>query len=197
MKSLKQIECRYCEEGQMSEEAFVENIKIGRANHSVNGLLHYRCNVCDSVMTSAEQYEHNFDLIRNAEKLSINYLSTENLRDFRDKFCLSQRDAGKLIGVGDAAFGKYETGARLSTPTAKLIRVLSNFPEAARMLADEEGVDIAKAPIHSECKWTASVVPYSASRARQVPICENDDEYLSPSLLPPVHAWKTASVGCP
>lgn len=196
MKSLKQIECRYCEEGQMSEETFVENIKIGRANHSVNGLVHYRCNVCDSVMTSAEQYEHNFDLIKNAEKLSVNYLSVATLRDFRDKFCLSQRDAGKLIGVGDAAFGKYETGARLSAPTAKLIRVLSNFPEAARMLADEEGLDIAKALVHAECKWTASVVPYSVSRARQVPICENDDEYLPPSFFPPMPAWKTASVGC-
>jgi len=197
MKSLKQIECRYCEEGQMSEETFVENIKIGRANHSVNGLVHYRCNVCDSVMTSAEQYEYNFDLIKNAEKLSVNYVPIAALRDFRDRLCLSQRDAGKLIGVGEAAFGKYETGARLSAPTAKLIRVLSTFPEAVRMLADEEGIDIAKTPAHAECKWTASVVPYSASRARQVPICENDDEYIPSSFIPPKSAWKTASVGCP
>ena len=142
MDTIKQIDCRYCGEGQMVEKTYSRNIKNGRSVLSVVGLTHWCCASCESVMTSAQQFEANADIIQLAEKKSPGYVSIPMLRAFREKYSLSQREAGRLVGAGDAAFGKYETGSKPSSPTAKLIRVMLAIPDAAKLLAEEEGIVI-------------------------------------------------------
>lgn len=200
MNALQQIECRYCGEGQMSEEAFVENIKFGRTNISVPGLLHWRCNACASVMTSAKQFEYNADLVSAVKKSATYYVSVPALKTFREKYALSQREAGKLIGAGDAAFGKYETGARMSAPTAKLIRVAMAIPEVVRMLAEEEkiDIDIDVAFDASPAIWTASQMPYfSPMRPRHTNSCQNDAIFtVEPPPASTASNWKSLQLEC-
>ncbi len=138
----KRIDCRYCGEGTMTEEIFSETIKSGRSNLLVSGLLRWRCSNCDSVMTDAEQFASNATSLQAAEQASPAFVSRPMLREFREKYSLSQREAGLVIGAGEAAFGKYESGSRISAPTAKLIRVALAFPAVARMLIEEEGIDV-------------------------------------------------------
>ncbi len=149
MEAVKQIECRYCENGLMAQEEFTDVLKFGRKNITVEGLLHYRCSNCDSVSTTALQYEHNLELTRAAEKQDLSYVAPARLREFREKYRLSQREAGRLLGVGDAAFGKYETGGRMSAPTAKLFRAADAFPSVVRMLAVEEGIAVESESMES------------------------------------------------
>jgi putative zinc finger/helix-turn-helix YgiT family protein len=139
---MKQIDCRYCGEGKMVEQTFSRKIKSGRAMLSVEGLLKWQCSTCASEMTDARQFECNADSIELAEKRSSGYVTVGMLREFREQYSLSQRDASKLIGAGDGAFGKYEAGARLSAPTAKLIRAALAIPDVVKMLAHEEGFEL-------------------------------------------------------
>ncbi|PFH10575.1 putative zinc finger/helix-turn-helix YgiT family protein [Collimonas sp. PA-H2] len=159
MNTSKRIACKYCDAGRMVEVSVDEHIKSGRAKLVVKGILQWQCDVCESVMTDAQQYTHNEKLVRDAENHKAGYITPAMLRDFREKYSLSQREAGRLIGAGKGAFGKYESGHHLSTPTAKLIRVALAVPEAARYLAVEEGVSISLPTLDD--MWDENERPFS------------------------------------
>ncbi|UHC20021.1 type II toxin-antitoxin system MqsA family antitoxin (plasmid) [Methylobacterium currus] len=64
--------------------------------------------------------------------------SPETIRRVRRKLKLSQRAAGSLLKVGEAAFDKYERGlVEPSGPTAQLLRLLDRHPELAEELRQE------------------------------------------------------------
>ncbi|WP_342162482.1 type II toxin-antitoxin system MqsA family antitoxin [Methylobacterium sp. SD21] len=61
--------------------------------------------------------------------------SPATIRRVRRKLKLSQREAGTLLRVGEAAFDKYERGlVEPSGPTIQLMRVLDRHPELAEEL---------------------------------------------------------------
>nr|WP_267874054.1 type II TA system antitoxin MqsA family protein [Massilia polaris] len=143
-----QIACRYCHEGKMSQEFYNETFKFGRSSLAVEGLVRFRCNHCASIMVKPSQLEHNSELIELAKSASPSFVSLGTLREFRMKYNLSQREASKLIGAGEGAFGKYESGENLSAPTAKLIRAALTYPEVVRLLADEANMQIDFSDVH-------------------------------------------------
>ncbi len=57
------------------------------------------------------------------------------IRRVRKKLKLSQREAGGLLKVGEAAFDKYERGlVEPSGPTSQLLRLLDRHPELVEEL---------------------------------------------------------------
>jgi putative zinc finger/helix-turn-helix YgiT family protein len=164
----------------MVEELYSQNIKSGRASLFVDGLLCWHCDTCDSVMTSAAQFESNADALRLAEKKSSAYISLSMLREFREKYAVSQRDAGRLIGAGEAAFGKYESGGRLAAPTAKLIRVALAFPDVAKMLAEEENIEIdVDSGFSGEWQTGRFKFPARPFKSKHSAPCMNDEVFSS------------------
>lgn len=62
------------------------------------------------------------------------------IRRVRRKLKLSQREAGGLLKVGEAAFDKYERGlVEPSGPTSQLLRLLDRHPELVDELRDSAG----------------------------------------------------------
>lgn len=62
------------------------------------------------------------------------------IRRLRKKLKLSQREAGSLLKVGEAAFDKYERGlVEPSGPTSQLLRLLDRHPELVDELRDNAG----------------------------------------------------------
>ncbi|MCY4223672.1 MAG: type II toxin-antitoxin system MqsA family antitoxin [Bacteroidetes bacterium] len=62
-------------------------------------------------------------------------LLPEQIREIRKALCLSQEQAGKLLGGGPSAFTKYETG--LQKPSASmnsLLRILDVYPDVLSVL---------------------------------------------------------------
>lgn len=155
--------CRFCGEGKLVEEVYSKTIKMGRSNFLVEGLHQFKCNVCDSVVTNAQQYERNSDLIEAAEQGTSAFVSIGMLREFREKYDLSQKEASILIGAGEGAFGKYESGGKLSRPTAKLIRVALKIPEVVEFLAREENIELhCDAILKTENAWELQVIAMDA-----------------------------------
>lgn len=188
MKTINTILCDYCDDGHMVEEAYSDVLKHGRSTLEVRGLLHFRCETCDSTMTNAQQYEHNLELIRAAEKCTPGYVSPAMLREFREKYGLSQRTAGRLIGAGEGAFGKYESGSNLSAPTAKLIRAALTFPEVARMLAEEESITITVA---AEEEWIpGKFIFHSVAGTTPVGKSVNDEFFVLGKKFTESSEWK-------
>lgn len=194
---MKQIKCRYCEVGNMVEQTYSQRIRSGRAAIFVDGLSKWHCSSCESEMTDAVQFERNSDLIENSQKEATTFISIGMLHEFRERYGLSQRDAGKLVGAGESSFGKYESGQGISGPTAKLIRVGLRFPEVVHMLANEEKIAVAEqsaehtyfeagSPFEQALRagysWQRDEVPipFYSSVAKQVK-CDNDDAFMDES----------------
>jgi putative zinc finger/helix-turn-helix YgiT family protein len=194
---MKQIKCRYCETGNMEEETYSQKIRSGRAAVFVGELSKWHCLNCGSEMTDAVQFERNMDLIENAQKKTTTFISLGMLREFRERYNLSQREASKLIGAGGGSFGKYESGQGISGPTAKLIRVGLKFPDVIHMLASEEGIviedQVAKESylddvlpfekvLSTSSSWKRGEVPipFHSSVAKQMK-CGNDDAFMDKS----------------
>jgi putative zinc finger/helix-turn-helix YgiT family protein len=188
LKMTTPILCDYCGEGHMATESYSETFRNGRATLMVKGLEHMRCEACDSTMTSAQQFQYNAQLIKAAEKKSPAYISPATLREFREKYDLSQRAASKLVGAGEGAFGKYESGSNLATPTAKLIRVALAFPEVARMLAEEEGMEIIS--LSGEDEWKPGTFVYRTTLTRHASISQNDDVFLKGTHFSDPSVWQ-------
>ena len=157
MNKPNRMHCRHCSGGTMEEVAYSEVVRVGRTNVEVSGLLKSVCKNCGTDVVSAAQFEHNDELYSAAEKKVPGYMPVRVLKDFREKYGLSQKDAGRLIGTGESAFGKYEAGSRPSAPAAKLIRAALAFPEVAKMLAEEERIEL-DVPSRANT-WHELVVP--------------------------------------
>lgn len=136
------IDCLFCDGGVMSEETYAQTTKSGRINLRVEGLRQFKCDTCESILVDDEQTSSNQAKIRSREDEVMSYVTPSILREFREKYSLSQKDASKLIGAGAAAFGKYETGQRLAGPTARLVRILLDFPAAVKKLATAERLEV-------------------------------------------------------
>jgi len=143
---MSQIECRYCDNGKMVEQTYSERVKSGRSMLLVKGLLKWHCKACESEMIDARQFEKNAERIEEEEKQSPSFVSIAMLLELRERYALSQIEASKLVGAGEGAFGKYESGGKLSGPTAKLVRAALAIPAVVEMLAAEEGIKLAASP---------------------------------------------------
>ncbi len=180
MNTPKVTECNYCDAGRMVETTRDKTIQQGRSRLIVKGLVHWECESCGAVSTDAKQFVQNEQIVRNAELNTRGYVSIGMLREFREKYSLSQRAAGQLIGAGKSAFGKYESGHHLSAPTAKLIRVALALPEVVKILAKEEGldIDVPKPESRSEC-WSGATFKLHLINS----VACNSHDYEYPEVL--------------
>lgn len=68
-----------------------------------------------------------------------NLLRPQEVKRIREKFGLTQREAGRIIGGGPNAFQKYEQGTvTVSKGISNFLRVLERHPEEVDQLRKEE-----------------------------------------------------------
>lgn len=56
--------CIFCDNGIMIVEPYCDHIVVDGITILVEGLVHFECTECQSVLTTAEQYERNFSKLR-------------------------------------------------------------------------------------------------------------------------------------
>lgn len=129
--------CPYCEVGVLEGVTYTEHVKVGRKAFDVPGLTKMVCPECESESVPLEVSDLNSRLISAAMAASRGTVSRGLLLKLRETWGLAQKDASKILGAGDSAFAKWESGqSELSTPSALLVQCAVKFPEVMRYLAE-------------------------------------------------------------
>lgn len=148
MKSTKH--CRACKSADMLQVEYAQDINVKGIDVHVSGLLAWECPACQAQIETAMQLDHNSALVRaaflasRAEYKRLNKLLTgEEIRNFRNSFALTQKEAASLFGGGPSAFSKYEAEDVVhSASMDKLLRLCKKYPQNIARLAAQAGIQL-------------------------------------------------------
>jgi HTH-type transcriptional regulator/antitoxin MqsA len=117
------------------------------------------CTQCsEGILTGTALKNHERAFLKFKAQLD-GVLAPAEVASVREQLGLSQRKAGELLGGGQRAFQKYESGKQaVSAPMTNLLRLLANDPSRL------EEIVRAKAPFH---RAKARAAAASASRHRR------------------------------
>lgn len=95
------------------------------------------CGHCHEETIPLEMYGHNAKLVEAALAATPAAVSRALLKTLREKFGISQRDASKMFGAGEASFAKWESGqTEMSGPAALLAQCALHVPGVMEYLAN-------------------------------------------------------------
>lgn len=135
--------CSFCNSTHTNVVDYVENFKVGRKQLHVAGLKKVVCNDCHSESVPANLYDYNLQLFINAEAAAKELVSPASLKELREVWGLSQKEASIIFGAGTSSFGKWESHqSNMSTPAALLIKAASNIPEVVPFLSQLAHVEL-------------------------------------------------------
>lgn len=130
-------QCPICGEFAVGTET--EVVRSHRKGKEISYLSHYsECLECELVFVTDDQMRLNNRALLAAEMGADGAPTAKEIRLWRKKHRLTQKQAGDLLGVGASAFSKYENyEVRPSAPTEKLLYVMLHVEEAFRALAEK------------------------------------------------------------
>lgn len=132
--------CPVCGDGQLHEKADMTHvIRAGRRSYTVPNLKHWVCSNCETSICSPSQLNENAAAISQYEDKIPSYISPEKIVALREKYGITQAEAGKIFGGGPRAFSKYERGLVCpnASSAANLKRAL-NDPKFFASLAEHQ-----------------------------------------------------------
>ena len=88
------------------------------------------CAECGEVFLEKSDKEATDPLIFNFQAKLDGRLTTDDIRRIRKKLCLTQKEAGEIIGGGPNAFSRYENGRSYPAKGVEnFLRILDKHPE--------------------------------------------------------------------
>jgi HTH-type transcriptional regulator/antitoxin MqsA len=134
-------ECPHCG-GPLDPVSEVREVEVGSRSGRVLDEF-FCCRDCSEALYLPGQMDATLrrasDAIREAEGL----LSPEEIRAVRTQFGLTQSAFEKLLGVGPKTVVRWEKGAVFQNgATDSLLRLVREFPEVVRFLAERHGVTL-------------------------------------------------------
>lgn len=91
---------------------------------------------CGNELFDEALEEENLTLAYNEYRKQHNLLGPQEIREIREKYGLSQRTLGKILGWGEITIHRYETGAIPDTSHHKMLKLLKD-PEVMKTLLIE------------------------------------------------------------
>lgn len=136
------LKCPHCADGVMSEVVCSKAVRQGRRTVQVAGLKKYLCSTCQGDMLSRAQMKANDARVEEALAREVEAsVDVVMLKDLRERFDLTQRQASRLFGAGDSAFAKWESGqTAMSRPAVLLVRCANEVGGVMEHLASLQGV---------------------------------------------------------
>ncbi|MGT2434048.1 type II TA system antitoxin MqsA family protein (plasmid) [Cupriavidus basilensis] len=139
---MNKMTCPVCGETEIFEAQESRNLEDGAER------LHYVshssvCRACGfDFVTDAQSKTNKRNLIA-ARGAATGVPSGPTLKKWRKKWHFTQKVAGEFLGVGPVAFCKYESNDLLpSSPTTRLLYLVTHSDDAVRLLASRFGVEI-------------------------------------------------------
>jgi len=154
--------CSHCGDAELKEVSYLEKVSFGRRKKAIDGFLKTQCGHCGFEFITMAQLDANHDLLHSSSQ-SIQALSFPGLiRSLRETWGLTQRQLSKILGAGDSAVGKWETGQVPSGPTALLIQCATHVPGAMGFLSSLADVDLM--PVVDEKSYKPDLVFHVAPK---------------------------------
>jgi putative zinc finger/helix-turn-helix YgiT family protein len=121
------------------------------------------CGSCGEAVVPLTLYDHNQKRMEAALAGTAAAVSRGLLKRLRETYDLSQRDASRLFGAGEAAFAKWESGqSEMSDPAALLVQCAISVPGVMEHLASLAGMQLRSPLQWHEAKQNGSVGGRSA-----------------------------------
>ncbi|THB63508.1 MAG: type II toxin-antitoxin system MqsA family antitoxin [Gammaproteobacteria bacterium] len=139
--------CPICGEGKLHE---TNKIRIASYKDQTDEVPLYFsvCDVCESETANSKQTRQNKRAFNAFKKRVEGLLSGEEIKELREYYGISQKEAALIFGGGEVAFSKYENDDVLqSEPMDTLLRAAIRFPLMVEDRAVEKGVVLKQRPI--------------------------------------------------
>lgn len=137
------LNCPMCDADALTTVTYTHALKAGRRTIQVAGCLQMVCERCGEVVVPLSLYDHNHKRIEAALAQTPAAVSRGLLKRLRETYDLSQREASRLFGAGEAAFAKWESGqSDMSDPAALLVQCALEVPGVVEHLAKLAGVPL-------------------------------------------------------
>lgn len=138
--------CPFCETGHLHEVTYTERVRAGRKTVDVAGLKKLVCENCGNDSVPMELYAANRAIVKCVLAKTPAAVSVGLLRNLRETWDVSQKEASHIFGAGHSAFAKWESGqVSMSTPSALLVQCAIKFPEVMRYLSELADIQLEPA----------------------------------------------------
>jgi len=126
--------CPHCASGYLSF-----GVKQQTHSYKTNTFIVHQpgdwCNICPEGVLSGNHIKATSKVIRDMHAKIDHLLTSEEVRQIRNRLGLTQKEAASICGGGPNAFSRYESGkATVSRATSNLLLLLSKYPEEVKTL---------------------------------------------------------------
>ncbi len=138
--------CPICGTGTIKVEKRPETFEYKGQTLTLE-LTVYSCDVCGEGFLDDEEMRKHQKTIKDFQRRVDGLLTSEEIRQIREKYGLSQRELARILGVAEKSIAKYEAGlVAQSRAMDNLLRIIGEFPEVLEFLkrSKEEVVTLAK-----------------------------------------------------
>jgi Helix-turn-helix. len=129
--------CNIEQETNVIEKEEISNVR----GDEIKSLARIRiCCVCGEELFDEELDEENIKRVYDIYREKHGILSSEEIKNIRECYGLSQRVFARLLGIGEASIARYETGALPEKSLSNMIMLLKNPKNMKKLLEKNEDV---------------------------------------------------------
>lgn len=126
--------CPHCSSGYLSFGVKQQTHRYKSDTFVVNQPGEW-CDSCPEGVLSGNHIKATSKIIRDMHAKIDHLLTSEEVRQIRNRLGLTQKEAASICGGGPNAFSRYESGkATVSRATSNLLLLLSKYPEEVKTL---------------------------------------------------------------
>jgi len=128
--------CPVCGEGVLKSNRIREEFEY--KGHRIGlDVTVYSCSICGEEFYDDEEMKSYQKTIKDFQRSVDGLLTSDDIKQVREKFGLSQRKLARILGVAERSIAKYELGiVAQSKAMDNLLRALKEFPELLRFLME-------------------------------------------------------------
>lgn len=137
------MRCPICDAGELIVSESKRAVEIEGSSLEIPVRSH-ACNACGMVQATDEDARANARAMRKATKEARRQLTGIEVRQIRQRLCITQEQSARIFGGGPVAFSKYENDEIVQSESMdRLIWLVGQFPWLIGSLAERAGVELS------------------------------------------------------
>jgi HTH-type transcriptional regulator/antitoxin MqsA len=145
-------ECQICGSDKVSKIVRTEIFEYKGKKIPIENYSIIHCDTCGEEVADPKSRADSLPVLRDAQRIIDRFLTSKEIKAIRKSFGMTQEQFGELLGGGEKAFARYETGRILqSRPMDNLLYILKKCPDAITFLKEHiEGFPPSNATVFNE-----------------------------------------------